>query len=448
MDYDEGSRLPYFQKWSNNPNTACSALRIVSTFRIEHYPDRQDIAHRRFKVTTETMSAPLPNPLAGFNRNRRTVGIGLALSIALAVYLNYAYGWRQGALFLVGLAAGMILYHAAFGFTAAWREVVHTGRGAGLRAQMLMLAVTVIVFTPLIAQGELWGVSLRGSVAPLNIAVVIGAFMFGIGMQLGGGCASGTLFTAGGGNMRMVITLAAFIAGSVLGSWQWDLWQDVPGFAPVALSASFGVFGAISISLLLFATVWFVSMAYEKHRFGAWRIDRDVEEPYSWLRGPWPLIAGALALAAVNVATLILAGRPWGVTSAFALWGAKIASAIGIDVTNWAYWQRPGAGATLNESILTDITSVMNIGIILGALLAAGLARKFAPAFRLPARSIVAAIVGGILLGYGARIAFGCNIGAYFGGISSTSLHGWLWFVAAFAGSAVGTRIRPVFGLQ
>jgi len=52
------------------------------------------------------------------------------------------------------------------------------------------------------------------------------------------------------------------------------------------------------------------------------------------------------------------------------------------------------------------------------------------------------------LLGYGAWIAFGCKIGAYFSGISSTSLHGWLWFVAAFAGSAVGTRIRPIFGLQ
>jgi len=399
-------------------------------------------------LTANTMTAALPNPLPALTRNRRTVGIALILSIVLTAYLSSTYGWRQGALFLVGLAAGMILYHAAFGFTAAWREVVITGKGAGLRAQMVMLAVTVIIFTPLIAQGELWGVSLRGSLAPLNMAVIFGAFIFGIGMQLGGGCASGTLFTAGGGNMRMVITLAAFIAGSVLGTWHWDLWQDVPGFAPIALSQSFGVIGAIAISLLLFATVWIASVAYEKHRQGTFIHDRQTEEPYSWLRGPWPLLAGALALAAVNVATLVLAGRPWGVTSAFALWGGKIANAIGIEVTNWAYWQRPGASAPLDESILTDVTSVMNIGIVLGALLAAGLARKFAPSFKLPARSIIAAVVGGILLGYGARIAFGCNIGAYFGGISSTSLHGWLWFVAAFAGSAIGTRIRPVFGLQ
>ena len=39
--------------------------------------------------------------------------------------------------------------------------------------------------------------------------------MFGIGMQLGGGCGSGTLFTVGGGSSRMAVTLAAFIAGRV-----------------------------------------------------------------------------------------------------------------------------------------------------------------------------------------------------------------------------------------
>ncbi len=399
-------------------------------------------------MTTMPVTSPSPLDSALLSRNRSTVWAGLAVGALLWLYLTATFGWRQGALFLVGMAAGVFLYHAAFGFTAAWREVVNTGRGAGLRAQMVMLAVTVLVFTPLIAQGELWGVTLRGSVAPLNLAVIIGAFMFGIGMQLGGGCASGTLFTAGGGNTRMLVTLVAFIAGSVIGSWQWDLWQDVPGFAPVALSSQFGVAGGIGISMLLFAAVWYLSLQYEKHRHGTALHDRPVDAPYSWLRGPWPLLGGALALAGVNIATLLLAGRPWGVTSAFALWGAKFVSLLGVDVTQWTYWQRGGAVDSLTTSVFADVTSVMNFGIMLGALLAAGLARKFAPTLKLPLRSIVAAVVGGILLGYGARIAFGCNIGAYFGGISSTSLHGWLWFVAAFAGSSVGTRLRPAFGLQ
>ncbi|MNE98885.1 putative inner membrane protein [compost metagenome] len=87
----------------------------------------------------------------------------------------------------------------------------------------------------------------------------------------------------------------------------------------------------------------------------------------------------------------------------------------------------------------------MDIGIVLGALLAAGLAGRFAPNLNIPLRSLVAAVVGGLLLGYGSRLAYGCNIGAYFSGIASGSLHGWLWLVAAYAGNLVGVRLRPFF---
>ena len=90
----------------------------------------------------------------------------------------------------------------------------------------------------------------------------------------------------------------------------------------------------------------------------------------------------------------------------------------------------------------------MDVGIMLGALTASGLAGGFRPSWRVRLQSLAAAVVGGLLLGYGARIAYGCNIGAYFSGIASTSLHGWLWFGAAFAGNAVGTRLRPYCGLR
>ncbi|BBI64227.1 hypothetical protein HSBAA_55330 [Vreelandella sulfidaeris] len=53
---------------------------------------------------------------------------------------------------------------------------------------------------------------MSGFVAPIGISVLVGAFLFGLGMQLGGGCASGTLFTAGGGNARMLITLVFLLS--------------------------------------------------------------------------------------------------------------------------------------------------------------------------------------------------------------------------------------------
>ncbi len=54
----------------------------------------------------------------------------------------------------------------------------------------------------------------------------------------------------------------------------------------------------------------------------------------------------------------------------------------------------------------------------------------------------MAGLIGGLLLGYGARIAYGCNIGAMFSGIASMSLHGWLWGAAALLGTPIGVRLR------
>jgi uncharacterized membrane protein YedE/YeeE len=90
----------------------------------------------------------------------------------------------------------------------------------------------------------------------------------------------------------------------------------------------------------------------------------------------------------------------------------------------------------------------MDLGLMLGAMGAAGLAGRFAPTWRGSTRSALAATLGGVLLGYGARIAYGCNIGAFFSGVASGSLHGWAWLVAAFIGNIVGTRFRPRFGLD
>ena len=74
-------------------------------------------------------------------------------------------------------------------------------------------------------------------------------------------------------------------------------------------------------------------------------------------------------------------------------------------------------------------------------------AGRFAPQWSFPLRSLLAAVLGGLLLGYGAAIASGCNIGAFFSGVASGSLHGWLWIAAALLGNALGVRLRPLFGL-
>ena len=371
-------------------------------------------------------------------------------AIALgALYLNAAVSGRQALLFLVGAAAGLALYHAAFGFTSAWRMFITDGRGAGIRAQMLMLALTCVVFFPALAGGHAFGQTLRGSVSPVGVSVDVGAFLFGVGMQLGGGCASGTLYSAGGGNTRMLATLGAFIAGSVIGTAHMPWWTAQPATRPLSLIALVGALPALSISLAAFALIAAATIAIERRTHGRLAEDRSTRRGWARaLHGPWPFVVGGVALALVNIATLALSGRPWGITAAFALWGAKALMALGVDVARWPYWTAPAQAASLNASVVTDVTSVMDVGIILGALAAAAAAGRFAPAWRVPMRSLAAAIAGGLMLGYGARIAYGCNIGAYFSGIASGSVHGWVWLPSAFAGNMLGTRLRPLFGLS
>ncbi|KAA0019864.1 YeeE/YedE family protein [Salinicola corii] len=392
-------------------------------------------------MTTLTKTAP-----PGIGRLSPKAWIAALLLVLGALAVGLAFGGSQGWLMLVGGGLGIVLYHASFGFTSAWRVFITERRGRGLRAQMVMLALAVVLFFPALGAGTLFGHPVEGFVSPIGISVIVGAFLFGIGMQLGGGCASGTLFTVGGGNARMVITLLFFIVGSVIGTAHFAWWQSLPAFQPTSMIDLFGTGGGMAASLVLFAGIAALTVVMEKRRHGQLEQASLVSRgPGRWLTGPWPILAGAIGLALLNFLTLSLAGRPWGITSAFALWGAKVFQAVGGDVTAWGYWQNPGRAASLDSSIFSDITTVMNIGVILGAGLAASLAGRFAPSLRIPLRSVAAAVIGGLLLGYGARLAFGCNIGAYFSGIASGSLHGWLWLVAAFAGNMFGVKLRPLF---
>ncbi len=165
------------------------------------------------------------------------------------------------------------------------------------------------------------------------------------------------------------------------------------------------------------------------------------------LSGPWPLAAGAALLALGNAATLLVDGHPWAITWGFTVWGAKAAMALGWQPASSSFWRDGAQWQSLQGSVLDDTTSMMDLAIMLGALCAAALAGRFAPRWRVPWRSLAAALIGGLAIGYGARIAYGCNIGAFVSGVASGSLHGWLWLAAALPGSWLGVRLRPAFGL-
>ncbi|WP_203287238.1 YeeE/YedE family protein [Metabacillus sp. cB07] len=396
----------------------------------------------RAKTTVVSEMKPVQKPL---------VAAGLLAAVLLFAAILLAAGGTQSVLYIIGLLLGATLLHARFGFTSAFRRLVSVGNVQGLQAHMLMLAIASVLFAIILSTGfSFTGTAPAGYVSPVGVSVIVGAFMFGIGMQLGNGCASGTLYSVGGGSSSMILTLVSFIAGSVIGAYHFTFWmEDMPALPPVSLATSTGLGygGALIVQLALFALIYWITIQIAKKKNPP--MMKQLPTVKGWkkiLRGSWPLFAAAIILALLNALTLSIRGNPWGITSAFALWGGKALMTAGIDVSSWGYFTGAN-GAALTKTVLADSTSVMNFGIILGAFISAAAQGSFKPGKIKPGVA-GASIIGGLLMGYGARLAFGCNIGAYFGGIASFSLHGWVWMVMAMLGTFLALFIRPIFGLK
>ena len=370
----------------------------------------------------------------------------LAGIVGLGLVIEQSASTRLALLFVTGTALGIVLYQSLFGFTSAFRVLLADGRSAGFRAQMIMLGAASLLFFPALGTGSLWGQPVVGFVSPVGVSVAVGSFLFGVGMQLGGGCASGTLFSVGGGSTKMVLTLLFFIVGSVVGVVQLAWWQALPSLAPISLIATFGWPLALLLSIAVFAAAYAFVARIERKRHGTVEPVTTIDNS-SWLRGPWLLLAGALGLALLNFATLALAGRPWGITSAFGLWGGMALQHLGLAVQTWSGYSDPAMQKSLAGGVLADVTSVMDIGIMIGAMQCAGLASKFKPEWRISGLHFMASVIGGFLLGYGARLAYCCNIGAFFSGIASGSIHGWMWIVFALIGNWAALYVRPLFDL-
>lgn len=356
-------------------------------------------------------------------------GTLVLLAVFVVLFVAIVAGIRYGLMLAVGLGFGLALEGLRFGFAGPWRAMIVRRDPSGILAQLLSIGIVAVVALPLIAAR---GGELIGAQAPVGWAMVGGAFVFGVAMQVVLGCGSGTLVNAGSGNPVGLAALPCFALGSFAGAYHLFWWTGL-GALPVVNVVGWS--GVVVTLALLAGVAWLLwRLAAIEHR-------RSMPRRY---------VVAALAIAALAVANLLVSGQPWGVVYGLGLWAAKGATALGADLSGSAFWAAPESVERVRSSLLVDYTSLTNIGIMLGAFLVAswrtdGLSQRLSA---LPTRAWTAIVVAGFLLGYSSRLAFGCNVGAFFSGISTGSLHGWVWFAAAFAGSILGVRLRPALGLE
>src|SRR5829696_648495 len=185
--------------------------------------------------------------------------LGTAVLVALVALDGHP---ASAALVILGFALGVAFLKAEFSFTAAWRRFLVNGEAGGLLAALLLIAVAALVIVPVAALVPGFG----GAIAPIGPSLMIGAFVFGIGMQLANGCGSGTLYTAGAGSGRMLVALVLFIVGSVIGSLHLPAFLALGGVDPILAAQYFGPWGGLAATLASIAAAAFVIAAVARAR--------------------------------------------------------------------------------------------------------------------------------------------------------------------------------------
>ncbi|NLW03731.1 MAG: YeeE/YedE family protein [Pseudomonadaceae bacterium] len=357
----------------------------------------------------------------------------LALTLVFIVFTAFLFWFvsiRQSLLFIVGIGLGGVLAGARFGFTTGWRNLIEKRDASGVFAQLLLLAIAAGISLPLLAY---FPTELSAALGPPSISLLIGALVFGAAMQIADGCGSGTLYKAGLGIPLNMAILPVFALGSFLGSVHLNWWLNLGSIKPVSLVQEVGLSGALGLTYLGLIALGLAAWFWSRTSGGSRILFNKT------------LIIGALLIALLAVLNFVIAGQPWGVVYGFGLWAAKIATVGNLfDPTTNAFWSQPVNATALQQSVFLDLTSITNIGILAGALWIFS-RNKSGKADKLNTQQWVVGIIAGFLLGYSSRLAFGCNVGAMVSGISTGSLHGWIWVVMAFAGSLVGVRIRRYF---
>ncbi|MFZ0622152.1 MAG: YeeE/YedE family protein [Pseudolabrys sp.] len=378
-----------------------------------------------------TASLAASNQDAAVRMDRLFLGIALGSTAILIALVLLDHQPLSAVLIIGGFGLGIAFLKAEFSYTASWRRFLTRGEAGGLIGGLIVIAICALAVVPVAALTQKFG----GAIAPIGPSLILGAFVFGIGMQLANGCGSGTLYTVGGGSGRMLIALLFFVIGSVLGSLLLPAFLSLGGADPVLASDYLGPWGGLAATLVSIAMAAALIVAVARRRDANFVPSRNY-------------VIGGVIIGLLCVVVFATGGHPWSVTFGYTVWGAKAATALGLDLSHSAFWQWPGPKRALVESVLSDTSSLTDFGMLFGAMAAAAASKPFAMSPWPPAKSLLAAGIGGLLMGCGARLGFGCNIGAFVGGVASGSLHGWIWFLAALPGCLVGIRLRPLFGLS
>ena len=369
--------------------------------------------------------------------NRKWSFYIILLATVTIVWLDSTFGMKWALMALVGFGFGFTLSFSRFGIVFGWREMLTKQNSYYVRIHMVTIAIEILLFTLLLSTSHaLFGDPMVGNVMAIGVPFIVGAIIFGIGMQLAGVCATGTLYCCGEGRPRFWLVLIFYCIGTVISN-QFRPNLDATFTSHVILTKELtgNLWNGMLLNLLLVGGMFWLLRHREFKHTGEVKPIFTGDNLF-WHDGRFTVLTGGIIIAVLNSSVVALNGSAWTITDAAYIMGIHSASFLGLFEGN----------PILNQPLfLNPMVGMFWLGV-LGARFARSLRPKDSPA---PShlRHILASMIGGLLMGMGAMYS-GCNLGGFFDGIASGSLHGWVWMLMALTGSLIGIRLRPWFGFS
>lgn len=370
--------------------------------------------------------------------------------LVFLLHKNYRYGF----MFIISTAFGFLLKYGGIGFNCSFNAMVKDFNFYQMRLLFILFffgnifsnAIKAFNLCPLFNE-DCKSFSYSPSLSPVGWALVIGSFLFGLGMNLAMCCASGTFVRLGAGNAKTCIVFIFFIVGSTFGVINplYNSYTKLPKTKkPVEMHWALTLFFILALYVLtlgvdvvkdkvLTMKVKDADYLFFMNLIGKSSRAEDKEAKSKWIGqiGYCVLLGLTMAMFYLSVGSMI------GISGPFQIMGANILRIFGCKVNEWKVFNNKYPETNpFNMSMLNN-----DFFIFIGSFIASVMKGVFGKEQENTVFEWVKASIGGFLMGVGARLAYGCNIGSMTAGITANSLHGFIWMFCAAIGSLVSVLI-------
>ncbi len=360
---------------------------------------------------------------------------------------NDSFARHAGYIVVLGAAFGILLQRSRFCFFCILRDFFDKKDGrplVGILVALLTGSIGYLVIFGTWVTDPLAGYLPQDAhIGPVSWALILGGLTFGWGMVLSGSCISAHLYRLGEGSTLSPIALAGTFFGFILGfkTWNWFYLSAISTSSVVWTPAIMGYTGslllqsAVLITLILWLLIKYspspkvrpfqplsLSLIYERVFVKKWP---------EWLAGIGVGILGFFAYFRVE---------PIGVTAEIGRLSRNTGNHFEIIPTRLEGLDGFAGCATADTAEVISSNGIFILALVAGALVTGLLSGRFRP--EVPRLTEAGkALIGGVLLGFGAMISLGCTVGNTLSGISAFAVSGWVFTIAMVFAVWSGLRL-------